>query len=64
VVVDRFVVKLYSGDAYRTSDVDLVDTLRPEDTSLILADAACSTDIGGVYLAKPLAGGGRAKPSG
>jgi hypothetical protein len=40
VVVDRFVVKLYSGDAYRTSDVDLVDTLRPEDTSLILADAA------------------------
>jgi hypothetical protein len=55
VVVGRFVVKLYSGDAYR---MDLVDTLRPEDTSLILADAACNTDIGGVYLAKPLAGGG------
>ena len=59
MVVGRFVVKLYSGDTYRTSDVDLVDTLRPEDTSLILADAACSTDIGGVYLAKPLAGGGQ-----
>jgi hypothetical protein len=57
VVVGRFVVKLYSGDTYRTSDVDLVDTLRPEDTSLILADAACGTDIGGIYLAKPVAGG-------
>ena len=37
--------------------MDLVDTLRPEDATLILADAACGTDIGGVYLAKPVAGG-------
>jgi hypothetical protein len=57
VVVGRFVVKPYSGDAYRTSDVDLVDALRMEDASLILADAACGTDIGGIYLAKPVAGG-------
>jgi hypothetical protein len=57
VVVGRFVVKPYSGDAYRTSDVDLVDTLRMEDASLIFADAACGTDIGGIYLAKPVAGG-------
>lgn len=57
VVVGRFVVKLYSGDAYRTSDVDLVDILRMEDASLIFADAACGTDIGGTYVAKPIAGG-------
>ena len=58
-MVGRFVVKPYSGDACRTSNVDLVDTLRPEDASLILADAACGTDIGGIYLAKPVAGGRR-----
>jgi hypothetical protein len=63
-VVGRFVVKPYSGDAYRTSYVDLVDTLRPEDASLILADAACGTDIGGIYLAKPLAGGGQSLAAG
>ena len=57
MVVGRFVVKLYSGDAYRASDVDLVDTLRMEDASLIFADATCGTDIGGIYLAKPVAGG-------
>jgi hypothetical protein len=57
VVVSRFVVKPYSGDAYKTSDVDLVDTLRVEDASLIFADAACGTDIWGIYLAKPVAGG-------
>jgi hypothetical protein len=57
VVIGRFVVKPYSGDAYKTSDVDLVDTLRPEDAGLIFADAACGTDIGGTYLAKPIAGG-------
>jgi len=56
-VVGRFVVKLYSGDAYRTSDVDLVDTLRMEDAGPIFADAACGTDIGGIHLAKPVAGG-------
>jgi hypothetical protein len=60
-VVDRFVVNLYSGDAYR---MDLVDTLRLKDTSLISADAACNTDIGGVYLAKLVAGGRGARPSG
>ncbi len=48
MVVGRFVVKPHSGDAYRTSDGDLVDTPRPEDASLILADAACGTDIGGI----------------
>ncbi len=53
----RFVVKPYSGDAYRTSDADLVDTLRMEDASLIFADAACGTDIGGIHLAKSVAGG-------
>jgi hypothetical protein len=57
VVVGRFVVKPHSGDAYKTSEVDLVDTLRVEDASLILADAACGTDMGGTYLAKPIAGG-------
>ncbi len=57
MVAGRFVVKPHSGDAYRTSDVDLVDTPRPEDASLIFADAACGTDIGGIYLAKPVAGG-------
>ncbi len=57
MVVGRFVVKPYSGDAYRTSDVDLVDSLRMEDASLIFADAACGTDIGGIHLAKPVAGG-------
>ena len=64
MVVGRFVVKPYSGDAYRTSDVELVDTLRMEDASLILADAACGTDIGGIYLAKPVAGGRGTRPSG
>lgn len=63
MVVGRFAVKLYSGDAYRTSDVELVDTLRMEDASLIL-DAACGTDIGGIYLAKPVAGGRGTRPSG
>ena len=43
MVVGRFVVKPYSGDAYRTSDVDLVDSLRMEDASLIFVDAACGT---------------------
>ncbi|MFZ8840372.1 MAG: hypothetical protein ACO2PM_15960 [Pyrobaculum sp.] len=57
MVVGRFVVKLYSGDAYRTSDVDLVDTLRMEDAGPIFADAACGTDIGGLHLAKQVAGG-------
>jgi len=64
VVVGRFVVKPYSGNAYRISDVDLVDTLRPEDASLILADAACGTDIGCIYLAKPVAGWRGTRPSG
>jgi hypothetical protein len=63
MVVGRFVVKLYSGDAYRTSDVDLVDTLRPEDTSLILADAACNTDIG-AYIWPSRSPEEGAKPSG
>ena len=61
MVVGRFVVKPYSGDAYRTSDVDLVDSLRMEDASLIFADAACGTDIGGIRLAKPVAGRWRDK---
>ena len=64
MVVGRFVVKPYSGDAYRTSDVDLVDSLRMEDASLIFADATCGTDIGGIYLAKPVAGGRGTGPSG
>ncbi len=64
MVVGRFVVKPHSGDADRTSDVDLVDTPRPEDASLIFADAACGTDIGGIYLAKPVAGGRGTRPSG
>jgi len=28
-----------------------------EDASLIFVDAACGTDIGGIHLAKPVAGG-------
>jgi len=60
VVVGRFVVKPCNGDAYRTR----VDTLRMEDASLILADAACGMDIGGIYLAKPIAGGRGTRPSG
>jgi hypothetical protein len=36
-----------------------------EDASLTFADAACGTDIGGIYLAKPVAGGrGGTGPSG